>query len=151
MLYCRRCGTTQPIGRSEKISLLRPAGKLRRQTQPDPEIVEALFQAELPRLACPGCGEASLALRDDADDEVDPEAWGEARRCNACGKPIHPDRLEILPETRQCSECAAAGKTGEADEREFCPRCGSELRLTSVRSGGLARYAPQCTGCGYRG
>ena len=151
MLYCRRCSATAPLGRSEKISWLRTAGKLRRQAQPDPELVEVLFEAELPRLKCPTCGVVALEVRSDDDDELDPEAWGEARRCVACGKPIHPERLEILPDTRQCSECAAAGKTGEADEREFCPRCGGEMHLAPVPGAGLARYAPRCTHCGYRG
>jgi DnaK suppressor protein len=26
--------------------------------------------------------------------------------CERCGKPIHPDRLAVLPETRLCIECA---------------------------------------------
>jgi DnaK suppressor protein len=26
--------------------------------------------------------------------------------CEQCGKPIHPDRLAILPDTRTCVDCA---------------------------------------------
>jgi len=26
--------------------------------------------------------------------------------CEHCGKPIHPDRLAVLPDTRLCIECA---------------------------------------------
>jgi DnaK suppressor protein len=26
--------------------------------------------------------------------------------CEKCGKPIHPDRLAVLPDTRICIECA---------------------------------------------
>ena len=26
--------------------------------------------------------------------------------CELCGKPIHPDRLAVLPDTRLCIECA---------------------------------------------
>lgn len=26
--------------------------------------------------------------------------------CERCGKPIHPDRLAVLPETQLCIECA---------------------------------------------
>jgi RNA polymerase-binding transcription factor DksA len=26
--------------------------------------------------------------------------------CERCGKPIHPDRLAVLPDTRLCIECA---------------------------------------------
>jgi DnaK suppressor protein len=32
--------------------------------------------------------------------------------CERCGKPIHPDRLAVLPETRLCIECAR-GKRSE--------------------------------------
>jgi len=30
----------------------------------------------------------------------------EERRCEVCQKPIPPERLEALPETRRCVECA---------------------------------------------
>jgi DnaK suppressor protein len=33
--------------------------------------------------------------------------------CERCGKPIHPDRLAVLPHTRVCIQCA------RADEREL--------------------------------
>jgi DnaK suppressor protein len=29
--------------------------------------------------------------------------------CRECGKPIHPDRLAVLPDTRLCIDCAQAG------------------------------------------
>jgi hypothetical protein len=29
--------------------------------------------------------------------------------CAQCGRPIHPDRLAILPDTRLCIHCAQAG------------------------------------------
>lgn len=29
--------------------------------------------------------------------------------CERCGKPIHPDRLAVLPDARLCIECAQAG------------------------------------------
>ncbi|WP_164104657.1 hypothetical protein [Candidatus Laterigemmans baculatus] len=154
MLHCRRCGAQSILGRSERLSLLRKAGKLRRDARPDPALIDTLFEAELPRLACPECGETALEQREELpspEDELDPEEWGEARRCVACRSIIHPDRLEILPDTRQCSACAAAGKTGEADERDFCPRCGAELLLAEARGAGLARYTSQCRSCGYRG
>ena len=151
MLHCRRCGANRPIGLSERIALLRSSGKLRRDARPDPALVEALFDAELPLLRCGNCGEASLEIR---DEPLDPEDWGEARRCGTCRKPIHPDRLEILPDTRQCAACAAvgaaAGASSAADDREFCPRCGAELRLVAVHRG-VTRYASQCSGCGFRG
>lgn len=30
--------------------------------------------------------------------------------CVKCGKPIHPDRLAVLPDTRVCIDCAQAGE-----------------------------------------
>lgn len=32
------------------------------------------------------------------------------RKCNVCGDEIHPKRLEILPEVRQCVSCSTTGK-----------------------------------------
>jgi DnaK suppressor protein len=31
--------------------------------------------------------------------------------CEQCGKPIHPDRLAVLPNTKVCIECAKAGES----------------------------------------
>lgn len=31
--------------------------------------------------------------------------------CEQCGKPIHPDRLVVLPNTRICIQCARAGES----------------------------------------
>lgn len=30
--------------------------------------------------------------------------------CERCGQPIHPDRLEVLPDTTLCIECAQKGR-----------------------------------------
>src|SRR5690606_20163446 len=100
---------------------------------------------ELPQLPCQRCGKKGLEQRDEPiEEELDPEEWGEARRCAVCRAAIHSDRLEILPDTQLCAACAAAGKTPEADEREFCPRCGAELHVATSGAGGLARYAMRC-------
>lgn len=31
--------------------------------------------------------------------------------CEQCGKPIHPDRLAVLPDTKLCIECARKGES----------------------------------------
>lgn len=31
--------------------------------------------------------------------------------CEQCGKPIHPDRLAVLPDTKVCIECARKDKS----------------------------------------
>ncbi len=36
---------------------------------------------------------------------------GEYGTCEQCGKPIHPDRLAILPDTKLCIACARKGKS----------------------------------------
>jgi len=32
--------------------------------------------------------------------------------CERCGRPIHPDRLTVLPDTRTCVHCARIGECG---------------------------------------
>ena len=34
--------------------------------------------------------------------------------CEQCGRPIHPDRLAVLPDTRICVYCARADEGGRA-------------------------------------
>jgi DnaK suppressor protein len=36
--------------------------------------------------------------------------------CEQCGKPIHPDRLAVLPNTRICIGCARAGESRRVDQ-----------------------------------
>ena len=147
------------MGLDERVALLRRRGKLLRDKRPDPEIVEQLILVELPNLSCKSCGHVGIqrvsgddcALTDgvliDGDGLTD-EDWGEARRCCGCGVKIDPERLDILPDTTQCTACSAAGKTGQSDEREFCPRCGSVMRLAQRRGSGLAGYSMRCESCG---
>ena len=142
------------MGLDERVALLRRRGKLLRDKRPDAEIVEQLMLIELPRLSCESCGHIGLqqvssddgALTD--SDGLTDEDWGEARRCCGCGVKIDLERLDILPNTTQCTACSASGKTGQADEREFCPRCGSVMRLAQRRGGGLAGYSMRCASCG---
>lgn len=37
--------------------------------------------------------------------------------CEQCGKPIHPDRLAVLPGTRICIRCARAGDSMKAGQQ----------------------------------
>lgn len=34
------------------------------------------------------------------------------KNCIACGEPIHPKRLEILPNAKTCVNCSTTGKKG---------------------------------------
>ena len=36
----------------------------------------------------------------------------ETKKCVGCKEPIHPKRLEILPNTTKCVSCSTTGKKG---------------------------------------
>lgn len=43
--------------------------------------------------------------------------------CNICGSEIHPERLEIFPDTRKCVECAKLYPEGlKYDPNEVCAK-----------------------------
>lgn len=71
--------------------------------QGDPAITQwELDQALLQQLKAQAAGlERTLS-------EVDENAYG---ICKECGKPIHPDRLAVLPNTKRCIRCAKAGES----------------------------------------
>jgi len=69
-----------------------------------------------------------------ADSVVEPKATsaysGVSRLCELCGKPIHADRIEALPNTTKCVECQNADehrKDTDNDDMGSCPRCGCPL------------------------
>lgn len=65
--------------------------------------------------------------------------------CVDCGMPISTARLEILPDTRQCSTCCkpAEKKQGRRID-DPCPRCGRPLEWR-CRTEGNANYFIGCT------
>ncbi len=124
---------------------LRAQGKLRRERDPDPNLILHLTELEMPFLVCPECSQGGLTweqVRDDFDD------WGDARRCQLCREPIPPERLEIFPDSVRCAKCQDRSDPAQADD--FCPRCGGLLRVQARGGAGLARYASVCPDCGYR-
>lgn len=119
MLRCPECRQTTLDTLPDRIELLKRSGKLLKDKKPDPAIVHELLMLQLPSVVCDRCGHSGLEWR------------------------------EVLPETRQCTACSAAGRTGQADDREFCPKCGSEMKLV-LRSGrGLTGYSMRCKSCGW--
>ncbi|XZE52016.1 TraR/DksA C4-type zinc finger protein [Planctomycetaceae bacterium SH139] len=107
----------------------------------------------LDQLCCPSCGRPGSSSPELSDAfgelEEDPELWGEGRRCEECQQSIHPERLEVLPDTRHCTRCAQAAVNGESQaEREFCPHCGDLVQTVRRGGGGLAGYVRRCSGCG---
>lgn len=49
-----------------------------------------------------------LAELDSALERVEHGSYGQ---CETCGRPIDPERLEVLPAARQCIDCARRGST----------------------------------------
>jgi ssDNA-binding Zn-finger/Zn-ribbon topoisomerase 1 len=124
---------------------LRKLKMVRRDAAPEPELLPELFRAAAGRFVCPQCKGVGLAIG--APDDESDEAWGMARKCDACGHPIASERLEVFPDTRLCVECQAASDRGDAPaDNEYCPRCGSVMTIRQSRRG-LTRYVMSCPHC----
>ena len=48
----------------------------------------------------------------DLDDALARESAGTYGRCEVCSGPIAPERLQVLPATRRCIDCAARPSPG---------------------------------------
>jgi hypothetical protein len=81
--------------------------------------------------------------------DEDEDAWGDVRSCERCGATIPAERLEVFPDTRLCVACQQR-RDGGADEGEpeYCPRCGSIMRLQLSRKSGISRCVMRCDACG---
>ena len=144
-LSCSACGWRTVCGPAEIESRLRLVGLLRRDGDPDEEILAALLPDAAGRMTCPSCKRIGLTVGEADDAEEDD--WLAATLCDACRKPIPPERLEALPGTRRCVECQGKAESGQSDdEPDFCPRCGALMELRVSRSRGLTRYRSFCTG-----
>jgi len=150
LLRCPECSHERVLGFSEKVSLLRGQGQLRREKEPTAELIDALFAGLLPRLPCRHCGATGLQPGT-LEAEEDEAFWGAARRCEGCQQPIPPERLEVFPDTPFCTACQARGGTSAAaDERDFCPRCGTPMTM-ALRRSGRTGFQSRCPSCGHRG
>jgi DNA-directed RNA polymerase subunit M/transcription elongation factor TFIIS len=145
-LSCAGCGWSNDCSAAEMLGWLRQAQMVRRDAAPEPELLGELFSAAAGKLRCPKCGHSGLAAAALADDEDD-EAWGMARKCDVCGRPIARERLAALPDVRLCVACQASDDRGAApSEVEYCPRCGSVMTLVA-RQRGITRYELTCPSC----
>ena len=126
---------------------LRSLGMLRREKEPDGELIAELFRSTAARLRCEACGQAGLRVSP-AEDDPDEEAWGGGRRCETCGQPIPAERVRLLPTVTRCVTCQQLSERGVAQQPvDYCPRCGA-VRHLRLRSGdGLAGYRPYCPDC----
>lgn len=146
-LLCSECEYTTVCGLGEIASWLSRLGKLRRDKNPEPELLFELFSAASADFQCPQCGHQGLAV-----SVVKPsgdEDWGMARKCEVCGRPIPPERLEIFPKTTVCMACKQGEEHGPPQEElPFCPKCGALMKTQTARAE-ITRYVYRCTECGH--
>lgn len=147
-LYCPACNWGEVLDLPRAIIWLREAKLCNARSDPTPEEIQELLPVAAEKLQCPHCEQQPLGLRAAEDETFD---WPEPVACEVCGKPIPPERLEIMPEAKTCVACQRLDESGgSAGEVEYCPHCGSPLQLKARGGAGLARYAMHCGGCGYR-
>ncbi len=144
-LICSNCGWQTVCGREDAIARLRMIGQLRRERDPEEDIVAALFVEAAPQITCPLCKEKTLFTRPTADDDA--EDWQAAVLCEVCRQGIDPERLEVIPNTKRCVACQGKSETGRLmDGPEYCPNCGALVEIRVSRGGGITRYKRVCTG-----
>ncbi len=147
-LTCPACHAQSLLAVDAAAERLRELGSLRRNAEPDEQLVAVLLAERGDELTCPLCGGRGVrvAPADVAADDED--VWQTAVLCEICRVPIPPERLEILPDTRRCMRCQddlEAGRAG-AEELEYCPRCGALVEIRLSRGSGITRYRRFCTG-----
>lgn len=145
-LTCRRCGWRTICGRDDAVGRLRLIGLLRREPDPDDELIAALLVEAAPRMTCPICKEKSLSSS--PTDGMDDSDWQAAVLCEVCRAPISPERREAIPNAKRCARCQGIAETGQLNESEpdYCPNCGAIMEIRVSRGGGITRYKRFCTG-----
>lgn len=125
---------------------LRDVRQVRRDAEPEPELLAELFRVAAAKFTCPKCAAVGLVVREVAEE--DNEAWGMARACEACKRPIPVERLEVFPDARLCTACQAQSDRGElTGPAEYCPRCGSVMGVRQGGGAGVTRYVMSCPSC----
>ena len=145
-LTCRHCGWRTVCGREDAAARLRLIGLLRREREPEDELVAALLIESAPRMTCPLCKEQQLWAQPSEDGDAGD--WQAAVLCEVCRAPIDPERLDAIPRAKRCAACAAKAETGQIAEVEpdFCPHCGALVEMRVSRGTGITRYRRVCTG-----
>jgi RNA polymerase-binding transcription factor DksA len=148
-LICGNCSWRTVCGREEAVARLRSNGMLRRDPDPDDELVRVLMVDSVSRMRCSNCDEKRLTAHTLDSDELPEEVeWQTAVLCEVCREPISPERLEALPTTKRCVRCQGnAEVTSSATETtEYCPHCGAPIQIRVSRGAGITRYKRFCTG-----
>lgn len=142
-LACSACGWAEECGWQQIDGHLRSAGLLKRNPHPSHDELRELLFGVADRLACPECRHTGLRI---SESPLASDDWQAAPRCQQCGGPIDPERLEVFPDSRTCVACQRSSDRGASpDEPEYCPRCGSLMEVRQSRGAGVTRYALVCT------
>jgi Zn finger protein HypA/HybF involved in hydrogenase expression len=147
-LTCRNCKWRTVWGLDDAVARLRIIGQLRREREPDEQIVAALLMESAPRMTCPLCKEKALFARQSLESDNEADDWQAAVLCEICREPIDPERLEAIPGTKRCAACATKAEAGQLEEIEpdYCPNCGGLIEVRVSRGSGITRYKRVCTG-----
>ena len=148
-LTCRECGWRTVCGTADAAARLRLIGLLRREPDPEEDLLATLLVESAPRMTCPICKEKRLvATPSDAEQNVDDGDWQAAVLCEICRAPIAPERLEAIPGAKRCAACQGKAEAGRMvdDELEYCPQCGALTVVRISRGSGITRYKRFCTG-----
>ena len=145
-LSCPACGFASVCGPSAMIVWLRQAKMVRRDAEPEVDLLAELFRATAEKFVCPECGATGLTVQPVTEESE--EDWGMARRCGECGQAIPRERLEIFPAAKYCVSCQSRSDSGGLSATpEYCPRCGNVLTLRQSRAPGITRYVMACPVC----
>src|SRR5262245_1047329 len=110
-IQCSNCGWRTLSGVDDAVARLRLIGVMRRDREPDEEIVAVLLVESAPRMTCPLCKEKRLTAQPTTDTS-DAEDWQAAILCDVCRQPIDLERLDAVPGTRRCAACQGKAETG---------------------------------------
>jgi hypothetical protein len=147
-LTCRNCGWRTVCGRDDAVARLRIVGQLRREREPQEDLVATLFVEAALTMTCPICKEKSLFARPSQGLDEEPGDWQSAVLCEICREPIALERLEAIPKTKRCAICTTKAESGQLTEIEpdYCPNCGALVEVRVSRGSGITRYKRVCTG-----
>lgn len=68
------------------------------------------------------------------------------RNCEVCGKPIHPERLEALPDTTTCTEHSRAKRVLGFPVSEFSKGTAATVAFVNPEDKEQVRWAKRANG-----